>query len=350
MSNLLGSYSDSDSQELLNLPSLKSKKPKILGKRKRAPQKECDCLSYLKWLFCTLTVAGLIALVIVSYNLMYQIDEVRKNQKLESHNQCTPEEFQRLHTQIQELNKTLNNFKDGKDGLQTVLNKVNLLNTEVSELKEKTASLEDRVAKAPLLQTLPKKVETTSKSLATLGSDMDILKRTVNSLKNEHQQATDNYENLTKKLKALVDNSNLTPSVSPMTEHFDKKIEAVNTEIDKLNSTSIENMDALRKQLGNLGDKMENEVLRINNISATVLHMSAQVYALNSSELALQDQIHKLQVNLIASPTTKNSSTITTTATTTTTTTSPLTAAESTKSPSTSTIKETPGNAPKAAN
>ncbi|CAE1300517.1 unnamed protein product [Acanthosepion pharaonis] len=347
MSNLLGSYSDSDSQELLNLPSLKSKKPKILGKRKRAPQKESDCLSYLKWLFCTLTVAGLIALVIVSYNLMYQIDEVRKNQKLESHNQCTPEEFQRLHTQIQELNKTLNNFKDGKDGLQTVLNKVNLLNTEVSELKEKTASLEDRVAKAPLLQTLPKKVETTSKSLATLGSDMDILKRTVNSLKNEHQQATDNYENLTKKLKALVDNSNLTPSMSPMTEHFDK-IEAVNTEIDKLNSTSIENMDVLRKQLGNLGDKMENEVLRINNISATVLHMSAQVYALNSSELELQNQIHKLQVNLIASPTTKNSNTTTTA--TNTTPTSPLTAAESTKSPSTSTIKETPGTAPKAAN
>ena len=53
---------------------------------------------------------------------------------VESHNQCTPEEFQRLHTQIQELNKTLNNFKDGKDGLQTVLSKVNSLTTAVSNL------------------------------------------------------------------------------------------------------------------------------------------------------------------------------------------------------------------------
>lgn len=293
MSNLLGSYSDSDSQELLNLPPLKAKKPKILGKRKRSPNSESDCLSYLKWLFCTLTVAGLIALAIVSYNLMYQIDEVRKNQNIESQNHCTPEEFQRLHTQIQELNKTLNNFKDGKNGLQSVLTKVNSLSTTVTELKQKTDDLDERVAKAPLLQTLPKKVDTTSKTLANLGSDMKNLQERVTTLQKKHQEATAKYADLTTKLKAL--------------EH-----DTVISEIDQLNITSIENMNALRKHLGELDNKMENEVLRVNNISAAVIQMSAQVYALNSSKSELQNQIQKLKGNISLSSTAKTTVTTTT--------------------------------------
>lgn len=214
---------------------------------------------------CTtcLTVSGflvLVACLVACGTLLWMHFALRKNlnyfqkklERVESQNHCTPEEFQRLHTQIQELNKTLNNFKDGKNGLQSVLTKVNSLSTTVTELKQKTDDLDERVAKAPLLQTLPKKVDTTSKTLANLGSDMKNLQERVTTLQKKHQEATAKYADLTTKLKAL--------------EH-----DTVISEIDQLNITSIENMNALRKHLGELDNKMENEVLRVN-ISLRLLY------------------------------------------------------------------------------
>ncbi|CAI9727114.1 Hypothetical predicted protein [Octopus vulgaris] len=92
---------------------------------------------------CTtcLTVSGflvLVACLVACGTLLWMHFALRKNldyfqkklETVERKNQFTPEEFQRLHTQIQELNKTLNNYKSGKNGLQAILYNVTLLTKE----------------------------------------------------------------------------------------------------------------------------------------------------------------------------------------------------------------------------
>ncbi|XP_014790809.1 EF-hand calcium-binding domain-containing protein 14 isoform X1 [Octopus bimaculoides] len=162
---------------------------------------------------CTtcLTVSGflvLVACLVACGTLLWMHFALRKNldyfqkklETVERKNQFTPEEFQKLHTQIQELNKTLNNYKSGKNGLQAILYNVTLLTKDIATLKENSASLQKSLAKAPSLESLPTEVETMSKSLRSQGSDLAALKTQVEK---DFLVDTANFENITASMKEL---------------------------------------------------------------------------------------------------------------------------------------------------
>ncbi|GAB1600142.1 hypothetical protein Ahia01_000291700 [Argonauta hians] len=80
MINLLDD-SASDSQEILKLPPLKSKRSKLFGKKKKPHFEEppsCIPCKPIKYFFATLAIATLIAVSLVTFVLMQQISNLKK--------------------------------------------------------------------------------------------------------------------------------------------------------------------------------------------------------------------------------------------------------------------------------
>ncbi|CAI9727115.1 Hypothetical predicted protein [Octopus vulgaris] len=191
----------------------------------------------------------------------------RLSLEIERKNQFTPEEFQRLHTQIQELNKTLNNYKSGKNGLQAILYNVTLLTKEIATLKEKSASLQKSLDKAPSLESLPTEVETISMSLRSQGSDLAALKTRV------EQVVSAKFDNITASMKEMRADIKQLQIEKGHADNFTYDFTRLTTQFQEdLNSTEVKLKDQilqLQKQFYIFESQLNETTTAANNTTTT---------------------------------------------------------------------------------
>ncbi|XP_029639880.1 PH domain-containing rcdII isoform X2 [Octopus sinensis] len=273
--NMINLLSDSanDSQEILTLPPLKSKRSKLFGKKKKTQFEEppCNPCRNVKYFIAILALAGLIAVALVTFILLHQVENLKKEfESVERKNQFTPEEFQRLHTQIQELNKTLNNYKSGKNGLQAILYNVTLLTKEIATLKENSASLQKSLDKAPSLESLPTEVETISKNLRSQGSDLAAFKTQVEQ---EFQVDSASFENITASMKEMRADIKQLQIEKGHADNFTYDFTRLTTQFQEdLNSTEVKLKDQilqLQKQFYIFESQLNETTTAANNTTTT---------------------------------------------------------------------------------
>ncbi|XP_071119679.1 EF-hand calcium-binding domain-containing protein 14-like isoform X3 [Haliotis cracherodii] len=208
--NLLYTDSDSDTPDL-KLPPLKGKKPR----KKKSSYKSvvssdtsvCSLWTMLKIITVIVVLATVAVLGVICYWLMGQVYEMKSQlqqiQQVESRNQGAPEEFQKYHSQIQSINRTVQDMRTGARGMDKITKNLTTITTQLSSLSQTTDGLKESLKAAPELKDLPKKFDTFTSSVASMGSDIQVAKNDLSTLTEFQKSAEQQLQDLTKRVKDM---------------------------------------------------------------------------------------------------------------------------------------------------
>ncbi|KAH3695431.1 uncharacterized protein LOC127862291 isoform X1 [Dreissena polymorpha] len=235
--------------EWLNLPPMKGKKPKRKkSKRPRSPdQDSCDAWSVIKGLLVFMMIAGLVVLSLASVWLTKQISDMTEKMKhMETRSKTNDESSQQLLVQMAVVNKTLD---QQARSIQTLAASIALVNKTVTDLKDTVGQATAGLKLAPELKLLPEKLTAVSQSVATLGSDVEGMKDTVNKVDLFMKTTDFKVQNLTQQIAVL---SQIKPTPSEPVTHgiqpeVSNVIQGVVKQLEDVNSTLSGQISVLMK-------------------------------------------------------------------------------------------------------
>ncbi|XP_071119678.1 EF-hand calcium-binding domain-containing protein 14-like isoform X2 [Haliotis cracherodii] len=192
---------DSDSSEVeeFSVPNGKQNGKKWIG--------FCPCSSCVALLVFVVMTSCLIAcggLIWMHFELKRDLDNLRERLiAVESRNQGAPEEFQKYHSQIQSINRTVQDMRTGARGMDKITKNLTTITTQLSSLSQTTDGLKESLKAAPELKDLPKKFDTFTSSVASMGSDIQVAKNDLSTLTEFQKSAEQQLQDLTKRVKDM---------------------------------------------------------------------------------------------------------------------------------------------------
>ncbi|XP_067677773.1 EF-hand calcium-binding domain-containing protein 14-like isoform X2 [Haliotis asinina] len=192
---------DSDSSEVeeFSVPNGKQNGKKWIG--------FCPCSSCLALLVFVVMTTCLIAcggLIWMHFELKRDLDNLRERLiAVESRNQGAPEEFQKYHSQIQSINRTVQDMRTGPQGIGKITKNLTTITTQLSSLSQTTNGLKESLKAAPELKDLPTKFDTLTSSVASMGSDIQVAKKTLSTLTDFQKSAEQQLKDLAERVKNI---------------------------------------------------------------------------------------------------------------------------------------------------
>ncbi|KAJ8305293.1 hypothetical protein KUTeg_015838 [Tegillarca granosa] len=209
---------------------------------------------------CILTCIGLIWM---QFQMKQNLDNIRHRiATVEGRNQDNLENSQSVHSQIQAINKTVQSYKTGTNGLDQIVKNLSDITNKIAALNTATESIKVGLKAAPELKQIPTKLKAVSESVTSLGSDVETLKGQVEDLKKEKEVVEMKLKELEDKYKAAVDPKETSPSKESgsdfnpdFTGDILQKYDNVSKSLVKVNTTIWNRLDFLQTQLTAHKDK-----------------------------------------------------------------------------------------------
>ncbi|XP_046544750.1 EF-hand calcium-binding domain-containing protein 14-like isoform X2 [Haliotis rubra] len=192
---------DSDSSEVeeFSVPNGKQNGKKWIG--------FCPCSSCVALLVFVVMTTCLIAcggLIWMHFELKRDLDNLRERLiAVESRNQGAPEEFQKYHSQIQSINRTVQDMQTGPRGIGKITKNLTTISTQLSSLSLTTDGLMESLKAAPELKDLPTKFDTLTSSVASMGSDIQVAKKDLSTLTDFQKSAEQQLKDLTERVTTM---------------------------------------------------------------------------------------------------------------------------------------------------
>lgn len=264
------------------------------------------CSMSWAWLpICLVLLVGAAgALVWLHLGLRQDFDSLRARlRRVDAENKNRLEELQKIRLNIRELKLNLTNTASELQEMSTALG---LLTKEVTELKTTASNLQESIASAPQIKGLPNAVKDLKQNVANIGSQVSNLENRVQGLKEQHttvqtlqkdmEQLKDSVQrvaNLSSPedhgvLRPLDDlKQNVLKSVSDTKELLEQRLDALETGVRTLNTTTDSVLESLERQ--------QEQVEKLQNSSHSI---SAEVPAPE----VLQKVLDKLVSGAVDSP------------------------------------------------
>ncbi|KAL4235839.1 metal ion binding [Mactra antiquata] len=271
--NLLDS-SDSD-VEWLNLPPLKGKKPKKKRGLKVQRNGDSSLWTFLKIFLVLVIVVAVVLLSITCAWLISQLNDVKESlRQLEVRSSKSSEDVDRLSPDLVNINKTL----------YRVISDINTVNTTVTQVSGTVIKLSHSVDAAPELKELPGKLQTVSKAMADLGSDVANMKDTFDSVGPFMKSTSDSLDKLEKQIKDI---QNKTNSEIPEGREHGSATPDVQNALQVLSQQLLEVNSTLSTQVSVLMKAHGQHEERLNQLESTthtiVTNMSSLLSSLTSN-------------------------------------------------------------------
>lgn len=264
-----------------------------------------SCLHLVKGVALLMVAAILVVQIWFVLNVRSRVDGLysfyRNNVDAENKNRL--EELQKIRLNIRELKLNLTNTASELQEMSTALG---LLTKEVTELKTTASNLQESIASAPQIKGLPNAVKDLKQNVANIGSQVSNLENRVQGLKEQHttvqtlqkdmEQLKDSVQrvaNLSSPedhgvLRPLDDlKQNVLKSVSDTKELLEQRLDALETGVRTLNTTTDSVLESLERQ--------QEQVEKLQNSSHSI---SAEVPAPE----VLQKVLDKLVSGAVDSP------------------------------------------------
>ncbi|CAH1772909.1 unnamed protein product, partial [Owenia fusiformis] len=279
---LLDMGSDSE-QEQFSLPPLKLKgtNRKKLKKLKEFPKEEVHITQRVEPSCCTLRgfIVALSLLILLAavgglgalyYSLMLQMRQIQDNiSTVETGSQSVPNEFAEIQTHLRQIDKSIDEHKIGKNGLDQLTANISSLTKQYNKLKEDFKELNKGIKAAPEIKTLPGEVETLTNSVAAFGSDINTLKDNVKMLQEFKTSTSSTSETVEDRLQKIEEGLtklsgapapvNPTPGVgdidlsetdsASLQTYLDKSLASVTSSMQNINNTLHQQMFNIQSQL-----------------------------------------------------------------------------------------------------
>ncbi|KAL5022567.1 hypothetical protein ScPMuIL_001722 [Solemya velum] len=286
MMNLLGESSDSG-PEPLNLPPIKGKRPK--RKRNYGSQDMCSLWTFAKMFLFLLLIAAIATLSAISYWLIQQVDDLKGQlYEVSMASESSLEDYQKLHSQIQEINKTITTLRTGNSGLDTLYTNLTQLSGQIKQLTEETEKLKSGLKEAPELRNIPMRLTTLSQTVGTLGSNLNTVKSEVETLTSFRDSTKTNLQQLATDLdeiKAKVSRTTPSPPSTAMpkengdipvvseaidSEEIQRKFATIGEQFQTLNSSLAAKMLDMQNGMIEHGSRTADLENKTKNILADI--------------------------------------------------------------------------------
>lgn len=249
MMNLLDS-TDSD-VEWLSLPPIKGKKPK-----KKKPMKvinnndnSCSMWCFLKGFLIFCVIAAICLLSIVVTWMSGEMSDLREKLKsVESRSETSVQDLNTFTVQLSEVNKTIHGIKNGKNSLNEVIKNISSINEKISLLSHKVEKLSAGLAAAPEIRQIPEKLQTVSKTVVDLGSEVTGMKDQVESFTQFMKTANTKLDGMTDKMNEI-DMSSKTSDESNLSPDLANLIQSLPVQMGNLNASLLTQMSLLQSTL-----------------------------------------------------------------------------------------------------